>query len=721
MLNNFFNPKSIAVIGASRHKSKIGHNILQNLLDAKFRGKIYPVNPKAENILNQKCYCSIKKLPKKISLAIIVIPSQFVLSALKECGEQGIKNAIIISAGFREKGSNGLKLEKELKELARAMDMNILGPNCLGVLDSLNNINASFAKGMIGKGKISFISQSGAICSAMLDWAKKENIGFSKFVSLGNMAGINELDLLEYFITDKSTEAVFAYLENFSDGSKFVAIAKKLCIKKPLIILKSGITERGKAMAMSHTGAMAEDDRIIQGILRQSNAIRCQSLEEIFDLVKLMANTKILKDNCLAVISNGGGINVITTDKVAESSICLAKISDATVDKLQKKLPPIVHVGNPLDIIGDACAERYGAAIENFCKDKNVSNLLVTLTVQTATEQIKTANAIVKFSKMYNKNIIANFIGGEEISEAVDLLQQNGISNFPYPENVVNVLDKINTWNNTLVSISNSRKSSFTISKEKNEEIAKLINSKSGALDYLVVKNILEVLEFPIIKSVLSGNLKDLSAFAQKSGYPVAMKAISNSIGHKTDFGAVKLDVKTPQELSKAYQQLIKLNDKKKEFCSSPRKSSRSLPLKVSSSEPLGNSPVALSYGIKILVQPMISGAQELIIGAKRDSKFGPIVLFGLGGIYTEIFKDISLRMAPIGEYEAERMMEELKISEIFEGARGMEIDKEAIIQLLIKISYLITNHPRVKEIDLNPVMVKDGKIDIVDMRMIVE
>ncbi|MFC1613224.1 acetate--CoA ligase family protein [Patescibacteria group bacterium] len=721
MLNNFFNPKSIAVIGASRHKNKIGHSILKNLLDAKFKGKLYPVNPKAEKILNQKCYASIKQLPKKLSLAIIVIPAQFVLTVLKECGEQEIKNVIIISAGFRESGSNGLKLEKELKELAMTMDINILGPNCLGLLDSLNNLNASFAKGMIAKGKISFISQSGAICSAMLDWAKKENIGFSKFVSLGNMAGINELDLLEYFITDKSTEAVFAYLENLSDGGKFVEIAKKLCLKKPLIVLKSGITERGKSMAMSHTGAMAEDDRIIEGILKQSNAIRCQSLSEIFDLAKLIANTKILKDNKLAVISNAGGINVITTDKISASSLSLAKMNDVTLNKLQKNLPPIVHVRNPLDIIGDADAERYSLVIESFCKDKNISNILVILTTQTSTEPLKTADTIVKFSKKYNKNIIASFIGGEEINEAVNLLKHNGMSNFSYAESAIVALDKLNVWNNNLAGIGNGKKVGFTVSKEKNEEIDKLISSKSGSLDYLVVKNILEVLDFPIIKSVLSGNLKDLSVFAQKLGYPVAMKAISNSIEHKTDFGAVKLGIRNPQELSKTYQQLIKINDKNKELDSALKRPSHKLPLKVSSAESLGGVQNTTSYGIKVLVQPMISGAIELIIGAKRDSKFGPIVLFGLGGIYTEIFKDISLRMAPIGDYDAERMMAELKISEIFEGARGMEIDKNAIVELLIKISYLITNHPNIKEIDLNPVMVKDGKIYIVDMRMIVE
>lgn len=689
MLQKFFNPKSVALIGVSRDEQKIGHTILKNLLDSSYKGQIYLVNPEAEEILGHECLDSIKKLPKKVDLAIIIIPAQFVLEAAKECGEMQIKNLIVISAGFREIGSNGLKLEKELIEIAGKYDLKILGPNCLGILSSHDNFNASFAKNMIGQGNTAFISQSGAICSAMLDWARKEHIGFSKFVSLGNMAILNELDFLKYFITDKSTKAVFAYLENFSDGKKFIEISQKLSSKKPLIILKSGITEKGKSIALSHTGAMAEDSAIIEGILKQVNAMQCTSLGEMFNLVKLVSFLNVPQNKNIAVVGNAGGVNVLTADKISQSALMLPNFEETTSRRLQNNLSQMIHINNPLDIIGDADAKRYTYAMENILKDRNVSTLLTTLTLQTTTEPFKTAENIVNLKKKYRKNIIANFIGGADIEEAAEYLRKNNIPNFLYPEDAVSALEKFTEWQANLLKKGSSLDSYYIPDQNTEEEIKKILKGKTGMLDYLEIKNIMEILDLPLVKGVLSAEVQELNAFAQKNGYPLVMKAISPSIIHKTQENAIRLGIQNPKDLSKAFDQLMKLGGK---------------------------------YKTKVLTQPMISTSLELIAGAKKDNKFGSTVIFGLGGIYTEVFKDISVRVSPINNSTAMEMISEIKFSKILGSAQGeKEMDKEKIAQIILKISYLINNFPQIKEIDLNPIMIKDGKIYIVDLRVVVE
>lgn len=690
-LQNFFNPRSIAIVGVSRNEQKIGHTILKNIIEAGCTAKIYPVNPKADQILEKKCYHSITELPRNINLAIIAIPAQFVQEAARECGEKGIKNIIIISAGFRESNSNGLKLEKELTEIAKTYDLKILGPNCLGILDSNTNLNASFASGMIEKGNISFISQSGAICSAMLDWAKEEHIGFSKFVSLGNMMNLNEIDFLEYLSKDIATTAVAAYLENFSGGQKFIEAAKKLASQKPLFIIKSGNTEKGKSISMSHTGSMAEDISITKAVLKQVNAIHCKSLEEMLNLIKLFNAIQIPLNENIAVIGNAGGVNVITADALSEKLLIAKNFEPSIIKNLQNVLPPMAQINNPLDIIGDANAECYKKALSNIIKDRSISNILITLTPQTVTEPLETAKVISEISKKAKKNkksIIANFIGGERVKSAIKYLAENNTVNFSYPEHAINAINSLILWKKNNAENKEEKKIAFAITDGQKEEINKIIKNKTGLLDYQDGKNIMDILELPVLKGIISADLRELNEFAQKDNYPVVMKAMACNIAHKTEKNAIRFDITTPQEMAKNYEQLMKLGGK---------------------------------YKTKILIQPMITNAIELIIGAKRDNKFGPVILFGLGGIYTEIFKDVSLRIAPITENEAKRMVSELRASKIFEGARGQNIKKEGLIDILLKISFLAENFPTIKEIDLNPVMIKAGKIYLADIRIILE
>lgn len=685
-LKNFFNPDSAAVIGAMQDDNNTGRIILENLNSQGFGGNIYSVNFDMGNGI--KSFKLISDLPKKIDLAVLTMSAPYVMEAARECGEKKIKNLIIISDGFREAGSNGLKLEKELIGLAKRYDLKILGPNCSGIINTHAKLNAFFSKTPIKKGDIAFISQSEAICSSMLAWANRANIGFSKFISAGNMAVMNEFDFLDYLANDKYTKAVFLYLENFSDGKKFFDAAKKLNCKKPLIMLKAGITEKGKPFTLPHPGW--EDKFITDGILKQTNSIYCKSLEEMFNLVKMVSSLNLKGNNNFAIIGNGGGINALMLDKISESSLNLINFEEEISEKLRDKLPQTVNVNNPLDINGDADAKRYEIALENILQDKNISNVFVILSPQTLTEIFETAEVIVKLSKKYKRNIVASFVGQDESEEAVKYLSEHNIPNFQYPENVIDSLAKLSGWDaNKKERALRVEAPGFIMETAIEDEIRYILQGKTGALDYLGVKNVMESLKLQVIKSFLSADLKEINNFAQKNEYPFAMKALSSSIVHKIDAGAVKLGIKNPKDLAKAYNQLIKLGDK---------------------------------YKTKILVQPMIQSGIEIIVGAKRNNKFGATILFGNGGVYTELFKDVSLRISPLNRFDIGDMMRETKIAKILDDVRGEKIvDKEEIITLILKAAWLIKSFPQIKEFILNPIMVKDGNIYIVDARIIAE
>lgn len=688
-LKFFFNPDSIAVICSPQDDNKIGRGILENLISQGFSGNIYSVNFNMEQFQGIKFLKSIIELPKKIELAILTMSAPYVLEAARECGEKKIKNLIIISAGFRESGSNGLKLEKELIDLAKRYDIKILGPNCLGLINPHSKLNASCLK-MTRSGHVAFISQSGAISSSILSWANKGNIGFSKFISMGNMAGVNELDLLDYFVNDKDTKAVFLHLENFSDGKKFLAMATKINFKKPLILLKAGITEKGKSFAMPHTELTSEDKFITDGILKQTNSISCKSLEEMFNLIKMVSFLNLKGNNNLALIGNGEGINALMADKILESSLNLINFEEETYKKLRDKLPALVNVNNPLNIRGDADAKRYEIALENILHDKNISNIFVILSPQILAEPLETAEIIVKLSKKYKRNIMTSFVGQDEAEGVVKYLSEHNIPNFPYPENAIDGLNRFFNWdakNKERVSL--PRTSDFIIENSIEDEIRRSLQGKIGALDYFEVKNIMDILGLPVVKSFVSDDLKEINNFAQKNEYPFAMKALSSAIVHKIDAGAVKLGIKNPKDLAKTYNQLIKLGDK---------------------------------YKTKILVQPMVQSEIEIVVGAKRNNKFGATILFGSGGIYTALFEDISLRICPVGRFDIIEMMQETKVAKILDCVRGEKmVDKEEIITLVLKVAWLITSFPQIKEAVLNPIMVKDGKIYIVDAKIIIE
>jgi len=678
-LNNFFNPKSIAIIGASSNEEKLGHSILKNILDYKYKGKVFPVNLKGGKVLGLKVYRNVLDIKNKVDLAIIVIPAKAVNSVLERCGKAKIKNVIIISAGFKEIGGVGIVLEKEMKKIAEKYNIKIIGPNCLGILDSINNLNASFANGMVKKGSIGFISQSGAICTAMLDWADLNNIGFSKFISLGNKSVVTEIEMLEYFKNDRKTETVLAYLENITDGKKFMKVAAELIKIKPLIILKPGKSKASQKAMQSHTGALASGEEIIKIAFCQAGIVRVNNLQELFNITKFLSRNNYLNGNKIAIVTNAGGPGVICVDEIEDNNLKLASLEKKTINILKKNLPEETIVNNPVDLIGDAKANRYEIATKTLLLDKNVDGVISILTPQTVTEISKTAEVLLKLSKKSKKPLLTSFIGGVSIEAEAKKLNRSQLAFYNYPSQAVFSLSKF--WQSQ-----QSKKVALNyleiIKKEIIIKNKKILKNNPNFIEAL---NILKSFKIPVVKSLTATNCDEAIKLARKIKYPVALKIFSNKISHKTEVGGVKINVKNDSEVKEYFKQVNKK---------------------------LGNKLEG------IIIQPMIKGV-ELILGIKKDDNFGHLLMFGLGGIYTEIIKDISFRLTPINKTEALKMIKEIKSFEILNGHRNLpKMDINAVADSLVGLSNLVSVYPEIKELDINPLIVKEKGCAVVDVRI---
>lgn len=686
-LEKFFSPKSVAIIGASSNREKIGYGILKNMIEGKFKGKIFPVNLNSKKILGLKTYPSVSQIKDKIDLAIVVIPSQFVNSTLKECGEKGIKNAIVISAGFKETGKEGAKLEQQLCETAAQFDMQIIGPNCLGLADSLSNLNASFADGMIEKGTLGFISQSGAICSAMLDWAGLNGVGFSRFISIGNKAVVSEADLLEYFRQDKNTTAVLAYLESIKDGKAFMKAAAELVKVKPLIIIKPGISKASQKAMQSHTGALAGADEATKVSFLQTGAVRVANMEELFNVASFLARHESLKNNRIAIITNAGGPGVIGTDEIEQYGLQMAKLSKKTQDALKAKLPAEANIHNPVDVLGDAREDRFRIALEALAQDKNVDGIVFILTPQRGTEITKTAKLLMDMDKIIKKPVVVSFIGGRLIEKDVAKLKKSPLATFDHLSGAIFALGK--AWEceknkKQAREYLGSFKTSILENSGANGP-EKILSSP----DFAQALKILKQYNIPVAESELALTGDDAVRFANSIGYPVAMKIFSETISHKTDVDGVKINIGSDLEVRQYFDKM------KKE---------------------LGNDLQGM------IVQPMVKG-REIILGVKKDDNFGSMLMFGFGGIYTEVVKDVSFRFAPIDRSEAFEMMQETKSFKILTGYRGLpKMDVDSIADALVGLSNLVINHPEIKELDINPLMVQEegSGCRAVDVRIVV-
>jgi acetyltransferase len=696
MLDFIFKPNSIAVIGASEDEKKIGHVVFRNLVKQGFEGKVYPVNPKREEILGIKCYPSVKDLPEKIDLAIVVIPAKGVPSVIKDCAEAGVKGLIVITAGFREIGGEGIKLEQEIVELVKKYGIRMVGPNCLGVINTINKMNATFASDLPPCGRVSFFSQSGALGVALIDWAIENNFGFGKFVSLGNKADLNEADFLEYFGEDPETDIILGYIEDVKDGKRFIEVAKKVSKIKPVIIIKAGTTEAGARAASSHTGALAGFDRAFSEAFKKAGIIRVNSIKELFETAEIFKLNKIPKGDRLLVITNAGGPGIIAADTADKLGIKLDPMSEESIEAIIDKLPPTASLYNPIDIIGDATSERYKIVLEQAIKDKYVDGICVILTPQAITDVENVATEIVRVSQNTEKPIFACFIGGKKVSSAIKILKSQQIPCYSDPSVAISSYKKLIDF-----SIIKNKKEpeipKIEISLENKEKVRLILEILENAgVSSVGEENATEILSlygFNFPKKALAKTPEEAVEIAEKIGYPVVLKVSSPNILHKTDVGGVKLNLKNAEEV---YNAFVDITINVKRFM-----------------------PNAYIKGV--MVYEMITGGKEVILGVSYDTTFGHMLMFGLGGIYVEVLKDVSFRIAPLTKEEAYEMIEEIKGAKILEGVRGEPpYDKENIVDKILRLSQLVIDFPIIKEIDINPYVVKHQGGVALDARMII-
>ncbi len=710
-LDSIFSPESIAIIGASTTPGKVGHDIFLNVLRGGFNGVIFPVNPKAKAVLGVKAYPTILDVPDDVDLSFIILPPRLALNAVKQSIEKGVGGIVIVSAGFKEVGGEGAKIEEEIAKMCKEAGVRLIGPNCLGVINPVEGVklNASFARRMPASGKISFISQSGALCTSVLDFAADRDFGFSKFISIGNKADVDEVDLLEYFYSDPHTEVIMIYLEELRRAREFIDTAKKITSginPKPVLVIKSGRTTAGAKAAASHTGAIAGSDAVYSAIFEQTGIIRADTINELFDFATAFTyksetplgkmRTKVPTGNRVAIVTNAGGPGIVATDMTVSTGLRLAELSEDTKNELKKYLPPTANIHNPVDVIGDATSDRYENALRAVIMDENVDGVLVILTPQSMTDAKATAEAIVRVASTTNKPIVSCFMGVVDVSPGVQYLQEHGYPVFNFPENAAKALGalyKFNSWLHREIY------EEIEVDYDENKArdiIEKHLREGNTKLTEHECKELLETYNFPILPMEIAKDRDEAWEIAKRIGCPVVLKIVSPDILHKSDAKGVMVNLTSEEEIKEGFDRIISNAKQYKED--------------------------AKIEGV--LVQKMAPKGIECIVGATRYPRFGPLIMFGFGGIFVEVFKDVSFRMAPITTGDAKRMVRHIKAYKLLKGFRGdKRKDIETVEEILIKISHLLVNHPEIKEMDINPLIVHDEGMGatVADCRIILE
>ncbi len=696
MFEQFFSPKSVAVIGASREPGKLGSQILSNIISGQFQGKIYPVNPKATEISGLKCYPDISSIPDVPELAVVVVPAKFVASVIEECGRKGTKSAVVISAGFKESGPEGRKREEELVEISNKYGCRIIGPNCLGIIDTYSDLNVSFAPVMPAKGGIAFISQSGALISAVLDWSRKQKIGFSRIISMGNMADVSESELIESCAADEKTKVILFYVEGVKDGRDFINRVSEVTLKKPVIAIKAGLTGSGSKAASSHTGSLAGMAEAYSAAFKKAGVLQVSNMEELFDLSLSFAYQPLIKGDRIAIVTNAGGPAVVATDAVEEQNLKMASLSEGTMAILKKNLPPAANTHNPVDVLGDATEEGYKVALENVMKEESVDGVLVIVTPQTITRPLETAHVVVENANRYKKTVVTSFMGGISVEVAIDFLRQSRIPNYEFPERAVRSLRGMVDYSKIL----SRKKGTTSVTDVDENRVTKILNEvkKTGTTN-LTDYQAREIFESYGIKGPerqIAKDAKEALACANRIGYPVAAKIVSPDILHKTESGGVRINILNDKELEQSFNEIIR---SVKEYM-----------------------PEARIEGIE--VQQMVKGVQEVIIGVKKDIQFGHLIMFGLGGIFVEVLKDVTFGIVPVDRNEALEMIKEIRSYRLLTGFRKLpEADITAIAETIVRVSKLCENFPEIKELDINPLIAKEKNkgVVMVDARIILE
>jgi acetate---CoA ligase (ADP-forming) len=696
-IEKFFAPKSVAIVGASTHKTKVGYEILENMIQAGFPGKIYPVNHKAKSIQGLKCYPDLASIGAVPDLVVIVVPAPVVPEIVLQCGTLGVKAVIIITAGFKEVGKEGRALEQRISQTAAQYGIRVIGPNCLGIIAPSRHINASFGGDLPKPGGIGYISQSGALLAAILDMANAAGIGFSKLISIGNKIDVNELDLVEALGDDAETKVIAGYLESITDGNTFVRRAEQISNTKPILLIKSGGTSVGAQAASSHTGSLAGGETAYEAGFERAGIIRCDSIEQQFQYAEAFAMQPLPGGNNVVVITNAGGPGIMAADAIEREGLGFAKLSRPTMDRLASFLPAASNIHNPVDILGDALADRYEFALDTVLDDPGVDAAVVILTPQAMTECRATAEAVVRVvKKKPRKTVLACFIGAEKIAEALDILRAGGIPQYLTPEDaveVIRVMSEFVRWRKKPKRVVKL----FPVNRHKVEIIIERHLRKGlrevGEAD---AKEILEAYGFVTPKGALATSPEQAANIANQIGYPVVMKIWSRDIIHKSDVGGVKLGIRNAQEAMDAFDLMM-----------------YRVPRKMPEAQILG-----------VLVQQMCKGAREVILGMNRDPRFGPLMMFGMGGTMVEVMKDVSFYLAPLTAGEAKQMLMSTRTYKMLQGVRGEEgVDIDAIAEGLQRLSQLVTEFPQIQELDINPYVVGPrGTVPIaVDARMSVE
>lgn len=701
-LDKIFSPKSVAIIGASDEEGTVGYALMRNLIDLKFEGKIYPVNIRKSEILGFKAYPSVDQIPDPVDLAVVATPAKTVPDVIEQCGKSGIMGIVIISAGFKEIGPEGKALEERILEIKNRYGLRIIGPNCLGVIRPSLNFNVTFISRMPKPGKIAFISQSGALGSAILDWAMHENIGFSNFVSIGSMIDVDFGDLIDYFGTDPKTKSILMYIEGLTDARKFMSAARHFAKSKPIIVVKAGKFGESAKAAASHTGSLTGEDVIYDKAFKRAGIVRVDEIADLFNCAEVLGTQPLPIGPNLAIITNAGGPGVMATDSIIARGGKMAQLSKKTMDSLDAVLPHYWSRGNPIDILGDAKSDRYKAVLEACLNDEDVDGILIIYTAQAVGQPVEIAKTIVELVKnraYQNKTILTSFMGYGAVEEANNIFSQNNIPTYSTPEQAVKTYMYMYQYKRNLellyqtpeelpVDVSPPKRPLMVIMRNVANENREILNEAEA-------KMFLEYYNFPVVRTKTAPNADEAATLASQIGYPVVLKILSPQIVHKTDAGGVALDITNEKELREAFDRIIQ---KAKEY-----------------------NPNAEILGVT--VQKMIKKrGYEVIIGSKTDPLFGPVILFGMGGVGVELFKDFSLGLPPLNQTLVRRMMEETKVYQLLKGYRNVPpANVKLLEELMMLFSQMLVDFPQLKEVDINPLFIDEKEAYAFDARIVID
>ena len=700
-LERIFRPRSVAVIGASRREGSVGRTVYLNLTRGDFGGEVYPVNPKYESIDESRCYGDVSELPAPADLAVICTPAETVPDLVDQCGEAGILGLVIISAGFREAGEHGEALEREVLERAkRHSGLRIVGPNCLGVMAPHVGLNASFASDMPPRGNVAFISQSGALCTAVLDWSLAENVGFSHFVSVGNMLDVGIADLIDFFADDENTESIILYVESITWARQFMSAARAFTKQKPIIAYKAGRFSQSAQAAKSHTGSMAGVDSVYEAAFARAGVVRVFEMQDLFDCAELLARQTPPDGSRLAIVTNAGGPGVMATDALLQRQGTLAELSDETRRHLDEILPEAWSHGNPVDVLGDATPGRTAGAVEVVLAAEEVDGVLVILSPQAMTDPTGTAEAVISAASTSTKPVLGAWMGGGKMTAGIERFNEAGLPSYETPEKAVGAFMNLVTYarrRQVLYETPRELPVEFPLDRNKLRAVFDTILSEGqDVLTESTSKALLSAYEIPVTKTYVARSPEDAVELAHRVGFPVALKVFSPDITHKTDVGGVQLDVASDEQVQDAYERIT----------ASARE----------------HEPEAQITGVTVQRMVTAPNARELIVGAKRDPVFGTVLLIGAGGVTAELYDDRALELPPLNERLVRRALESLRVWPLLSGFRGHEaVDIDRLIEVLIRFSYLVADYPEIVEFDVNPLLATPDSVVALDARIVLD